>query len=47
MKLKELYNFFIEYGIKNDPRAEKEVKDLLKKEQQKYEKLSDKEKKIL
>jgi len=45
MKLKELYNFFIEYGIKNDPRGEKEVKDLLKKEQQKYEKLSDKEKK--
>ncbi|MEN3013605.1 MAG: NGG1p interacting factor NIF3 [Endomicrobiia bacterium] len=46
MKLNELYNSIIEIGIKNDPRGEEEVKDLLKKEKQKYEKLSEKEKKF-
>ncbi len=45
MRLKEFYNFIIQHGIKNDPRGEQEVKELLKKEKQKYDKLSDKEKK--
>src|SRR3989339_596758 len=40
MKLRELYNFFIEYGIKNDPRGEAFVKNLLKKEQDGFQKLS-------
>ncbi len=44
MKLKELYDFFISYGIKNDPRGEKEVENLLKKQREKYEQLSEKEK---
>ncbi len=45
MKLKDLYNFFISYGIKNDPRGEQEVKNLLERQKKKFEKLSEKEKK--
>jgi len=45
MKLKQLYDFVISYGIKNDPRGEKEVKEQLKRQKEKYEKLSEKEKK--
>jgi hypothetical protein len=45
MKLKEFYNFIIDFGIKNDLRPEQEIKFLLKKEKEKYDKLSDKEKK--
>lgn len=29
MKLREMYELFIRLGIENDPRGEKEVKDLL------------------
>lgn len=46
MKLKELYEAIIDIGIKNDPRGEKEVREILKKEKQKYEELSEKEKKF-
>lgn len=46
MKLRQLYEAIIEVGIKNDPRGEKEVKEVLKKEKQRYEELSTKEKKF-
>ncbi len=45
MKLKELYDFIIQTGIKNDPRGTQEVSLTLKKTKQQYEKLSEKEKK--
>ncbi len=45
MKLIDFYNFIIDFGIKNDLRGEKEVRELLKKEKEKFDKLSDKEKK--
>lgn len=45
MKLIDFYNFIIDFGIKNDLRGEKEVRELLKKEKEKYDKLSEKEKK--
>lgn len=45
MKLKQLYDFVVSYGIKNDPRGEKEVKEQLNKLKEKFEKLSEKEKK--
>ncbi|MFQ3675246.1 MAG: NGG1p interacting factor NIF3 [Endomicrobiia bacterium] len=45
MKLIEFYNFITNFGIKNDLRPEQEIKLLLKKEKEKYDKLSDKEKK--
>ncbi len=45
MKLKELYNYIIELGIANDPRGTELVKLSLEKEKERYEKLSDKEKK--
>jgi len=43
MKLKEIYEFFISSGIKNDPRGEKEVKDLLNERKKEYEKMSNEE----
>lgn len=46
MKLKELYDSIVEIGIKNDPRGEKEVREILKKEAEKYKKLTDKEKRL-
>ncbi|MCS7151540.1 MAG: NGG1p interacting factor NIF3 [Endomicrobia bacterium] len=45
MKLKEFYNFIVEHGIKNDPRGEKVVKELLKREKQKFDEMPEKEKK--
>lgn len=45
MKLKDIYNFVVSYGIKNDPRGEEQVKELLKKEKQKFQQMSEKEKK--
>jgi len=45
MKLKQLYEFIVSYGIKNDPRGEEEVREQLKRQKEKYEKLSEKEKK--
>ncbi len=44
MKLKEIYEFFISSGIKNDPRGDKEVKDLLIERKKEYEKMSNEEK---
>lgn len=46
MRLQELYESIIEIGIKNDPRGEEEVKEILKKEKQKYDELPAKEKKF-
>lgn len=45
MKLKELYEFFIEQGIEKDPRGKKAVKDILKEAKEGYDKLSVDEKK--
>lgn len=44
MKLKEIYELFISTGIKNDPRGEKVVNDLLNERKKEYNKLSDEEK---
>jgi len=44
MKLKEIYKLFIDLGIKNDPRGEKEVKEILNDRKKEYEKLSNEEK---
>lgn len=44
MKLKEIYELFISTGIKNDPRGEKEVNDLLNERKKEYNKLSDEDK---
>lgn len=44
MKLREMYELFINLGIKNDPRGEKEVKELLSEKKKDYEKLSNEEK---
>jgi len=45
MKLAKIYKIAYMFGIKNDPRGEKEVKDFLKNEGKSYNSLSDKEKK--
>ena len=45
MKLKELFEFFIEQGMEKDPRDKRAVKALLKEEKDKYEKMSEEEKK--
>ncbi len=44
MKLKDIYELFIDTGIKNDPRGEKEVRELLNEKKIEYEKLSNEEK---
>lgn len=44
MKLKEIYNLFIEIGIKNDPRGKEEVERLLEEKKKEYEKLDENEK---
>lgn len=44
MKLREMYELFINLGIKNDPRGEKEVIELLNERKKDYEKLSNEEK---
>ncbi|MBN1622604.1 MAG: hypothetical protein JW871_08435 [Endomicrobiales bacterium] len=44
MKLKELYEFFVEQGIKKDPRGSSNVYELLKETKEKYSKLKDDEK---
>ncbi|MCX7956491.1 MAG: NGG1p interacting factor NIF3 [Endomicrobia bacterium] len=46
MKLKDFYKFVVEYGIKKDPRGEKEVKELLDKEKKRYEQMPQKEKRF-
>jgi len=44
MKLRELFEFFIDQGIEKDPRGKKAVRVLLKEERQKFDKLSEQEK---
>lgn len=44
MKLREMYELFINLGIKNDPRGEKEVKEILGEKKRDFEKLSNEEK---
>ncbi|MFH1369317.1 MAG: NGG1p interacting factor NIF3 [Elusimicrobiota bacterium] len=44
MKLKQLYEFFIQQGIKRDPRGAQAVKKLLKERKERYEKLPPEEK---
>ncbi|MFC1501276.1 NGG1p interacting factor NIF3 [Elusimicrobiota bacterium] len=44
MKLKQLYSFFVQQGIKNDPRGSDSVNELLSERKQSYEKLSKDEK---
>ncbi len=44
MKLTEIYKIAYTFGIKNDPRGEKEVQEFLKSEEKSYNALSEKEK---
>lgn len=46
MKLRKLFEFFVEQGIKKDPRGASEVKQNLKTLQKRYEKLSVEKKKL-
>lgn len=46
MRLKDIFNAIIQYGIKMDPRGEKEVKEFLKKTKIEYDSLTEKEKKF-
>ncbi|HRU38683.1 MAG TPA: NGG1p interacting factor NIF3 [Candidatus Goldiibacteriota bacterium] len=46
MKLRDIYEAAIECGIKNDPRGEKRVRELLKAEKENFEKLDEKGKKF-
>lgn len=45
MKLTDIFKTAVEFGIKMDPRGEKEVKEYLKKTKEQYEELPEKEKK--
>jgi putative NIF3 family GTP cyclohydrolase 1 type 2 len=45
MKLTDIYKAAIEYGVKMDPRGEKEVKEYLKKTKKQFEEMTEKEKK--
>lgn len=45
MTVKEIYNLAVQFGIKNDFRASKEIKEHLAREREKYNKLSAEEKK--
>lgn len=44
MNLKEIYDLFVELGMKNDPRGWDEVQKILERTKKEYEKLSGKEK---
>ncbi len=44
MNLKQMYEFFIENGIKNDPRGEKEVRTLLEEKNKDYESIDETQK---
>lgn len=46
MKLKDIFNTIIDFGIKMDPRGEKEVKEYLKKVKNEYVAMSEKDKKF-
>ncbi len=46
MKLKDIFNVIIKYGIKMDPRGEKEVNETLKRARKEYESMTEKEKKF-
>jgi putative NIF3 family GTP cyclohydrolase 1 type 2 len=43
MKLKDIFNAIIQFGIKMDPRGEKEVKEYLKKTKEEYDSLAERE----
>ena len=45
MKLKEVYEISVKYGMENDPRGKKEVEKLLKKAKKAYDNLPEEEKK--
>jgi len=45
MNIKEIYDYFIETGMKNDPRTAGEVKAFLAREKEKYDELKEDEKK--
>lgn len=45
MKLKEIYQLSVKEGIKADPRSDKQIKKILKKEEEEFEKLKGQEKK--
>jgi putative NIF3 family GTP cyclohydrolase 1 type 2 len=44
MKIKEIYDLFIKFGMENDPRGNAEIEKKLQKTREKYEKLDKKEK---
>ncbi len=44
MKVQDIYDYVIEKGIKADPRGEDQVKEILEKNKEQYEKLEGKEK---
>lgn len=46
MKLKDIFDVIIQYGIKMDPRGEKEVREYLKNTRKEYDALTEKEKKF-
>jgi len=46
MKLKDIFNTIIDFGIKMDPRGEKEVREYLKKVKNEYNAMSEKDKKL-
>ncbi|MCX8093748.1 MAG: NGG1p interacting factor NIF3 [Candidatus Goldbacteria bacterium] len=46
MKLKDIFDVIIQFGIQMDPRGEKEVKEQLKKTKKEFEALSEKDKKF-
>jgi len=46
MKLKDIFKVIIQYGIKMDPRGEKEVRELLKKTKKEYDSMPEKEKRF-
>jgi putative NIF3 family GTP cyclohydrolase 1 type 2 len=45
MKLADLYRFVVEFGMRNDPRGADEIAAVLKREKERFAKLSEKEKK--
>ncbi len=45
MKIKDIYDYFVETGIAKDPRTPEEVKAFLAREKEKYEQLKEEEKK--
>ena len=46
MKLKQMYDFFVQAGIENDPRGKDEVNTKLKEINEKYNSLNEQEKEV-